>query len=338
MSHNPQLTSLDCCCNRLTALDLSANPALTSLDCSWNPLETLDLSRNTALTVLCCRESALTALELGDNAVLNVLDCSDCKLTVLDLSGNPGLTRLDCSFNELTSLNVGGNPALQYLDCRWNSLSLLDVSACPGLLTGAIWVDEGVVLLFEKPKDSVESEEPAGSCEHLWDGASPYRMSGETLWTLVCSKCGEQFRVDDEGLQEQRVLYRLAQGDPCLQEAQRIKAQGLSEYDTMAACARYAASRCTNNNCCWSDAANLEAMLRCCGLKAQTVTMSDWYARNNTQPADYYDENGAWLWPNGLGSNHAWNRCTLSDGTWYELDASYGFGTYEISQPNSWLH
>ena len=79
-------------------------------------------------------------------------------------------------------------------------------------------------------------------------------------------------------------------------------------------------------------------MLQVCGIRAEFIHISEWLDRNGYTAEQFYNENGEWTWPSGLGSNHAWNRCTLSDGTWYEVDASYGFGIYQISAPNSYLY
>ena len=48
------LTSLDCCGNSLTSLDVSGCTALTGLGCTENQLTSLDISKNTSLTSLGC--------------------------------------------------------------------------------------------------------------------------------------------------------------------------------------------------------------------------------------------------------------------------------------------
>ena len=237
-------------------------------------------------------------------------------------------------------------------------LSYLPMTVCSDY-TGLDWNgnpwDENHLILAQGPvgqQETIEPEAPAEpevlpepettseppACDHLWDGESPYMMGGETLWHLRCENCGEEYYVDDEGLDAERLKRKTADGDPFVMEAQEIAASGLSEYDMMEACAAVTAGRCTNSNCCWSDANHLISMLQVCGIRAEFIHISEWLDRNGYTAEQFYNENGEWTWPSGLGSNHAWNRCTLSDGTWYEVDTSYGFGIYQISAPNSYLY
>ena len=237
-------------------------------------------------------------------------------------------------------------------------LSYLPMTVCSDYAgldwNGNPW-DENHLILAQGPvgqQETIEPEAPAepevlpepettsepSACDHLWDGESPYMMGGETLWHLRCENCGEEYYVDDEGLDAERLKRKTADGYPFVMEAQEIAASGLSEYDMMEACAAFTAGRCTNSNCCWSDANHLISMLQVCGIRAEFIHISEWLDRNGYTAEQFYNENGEWTWPSGLGSNHAWNRCTLSDGTWYEVDTSYGFGIYQISAPNSYLY
>ena len=66
------IIGFDCRSNgeKLTAIDLSHNTELTELDCSYNSLNTLDVSNNTQLDELYCSGNELTRLDLSDNTQL----------------------------------------------------------------------------------------------------------------------------------------------------------------------------------------------------------------------------------------------------------------------------
>ncbi len=130
----PALTSLTCCDNQLTALDVSANTELTTLFCSNNQLTTLDVSKNSALLHLACDSNQLTMLDMSKNTVLNSLVCGCNQLTSLDVRNNTALIYLDCGNNQLTSLDVSQNLALDTLLCTYNQLTTLDVSNHTALL------------------------------------------------------------------------------------------------------------------------------------------------------------------------------------------------------------
>ena len=97
-----RLEALNCSCNPLDTLDLSANTALKELDCSCNPLSTLDLSANTALEKLVCTAKSFDRLDLSANTALKELDCSGNQLTALDLSANTALEKVYCYHNKIS--------------------------------------------------------------------------------------------------------------------------------------------------------------------------------------------------------------------------------------------
>ena len=124
------IISFDCSGNitKVTAIDVSHNTQLTYLDCSSNPLSSLDVSKNTQLTKLICSNNRLTSLDVSKNTQLEILDCYSNQLTSLDVSKNTQLEILYCYSNQLTSLDVSKNTQLTYLNCSSNPLSSLDVS------------------------------------------------------------------------------------------------------------------------------------------------------------------------------------------------------------------
>ncbi|MDR3037101.1 MAG: hypothetical protein LBU31_01635, partial [Coriobacteriales bacterium] len=124
----PNLKTLDCDNNNLTALDLSKNTALTLLACQNNNLASLDVSKNIALGQLACSNNNLTSLDLSKNTALTYLSCENNNLASLNISKNIALRHLICSSNNLTALDVSKNTALMYLFCGNNKLTSLDVS------------------------------------------------------------------------------------------------------------------------------------------------------------------------------------------------------------------
>ena len=124
----PNLVTLDCASNQLTALDVSGNTALEYLDCGNNQLTALDVSGCPAMEYLYCFDNELTALDVSGCTALESLHCAGNQLTALDVSQNPALKDLYCNYNQLTELDVSGNTALQSLGCSYNQLTDLDVS------------------------------------------------------------------------------------------------------------------------------------------------------------------------------------------------------------------
>ena len=128
VSHNTQLTNLDCGRNTLSSLDVSKNTQLTWLNCFYNTLTSLDVSGCTQLTELSCYNNTLTSLDVSGCTQLTTLYCSSNHLTSLDVSNNTQLTELHCYNNTLSSLDVSNNTQLKTLYCSYNTLSSLDVS------------------------------------------------------------------------------------------------------------------------------------------------------------------------------------------------------------------
>ena len=128
LSHNTQLTSLNCGFNKLTTLDVSQNTQLTSLNCYSNQLTTVDVSQNTQLTELNCGFNKLTTLDVSQNTQLTELNCGSNKLNTVDVSQNTQLTELNCGYNQLTTLNVTKNTQLTELYCSSNQFTSLNVT------------------------------------------------------------------------------------------------------------------------------------------------------------------------------------------------------------------
>lgn len=124
----PNLQSLDCSRNALTALDLSQNPALTTLNCSYNQLTHLDLSRNPEISHLNCSFNRMTELDLTGRAKLVALNCEMNQLTKLTLAGCSGLVSLYCRNNLLDKLDLSDNLALEFIETFSNRLTSIDVT------------------------------------------------------------------------------------------------------------------------------------------------------------------------------------------------------------------
>ncbi len=130
------LTYLNCARNTLTEIDVSHNTQLTELDCHLNKKITkLDVTPQTQLTTLDCSFNKITALDVSQNKLLNRLNCDTNNITKLDLNQNIQLTFLDCSSNKLTEIDVTPLTQLTYFDCSVNPLTELDVSTLSKLTT-----------------------------------------------------------------------------------------------------------------------------------------------------------------------------------------------------------
>ena len=106
VSHNTQLTNLDCGRNTLSSLDVSKNTQLTWLNCFYNTLSSLDVSGCTQLTELSCYNNTLTSLDVSGCTQLESLICSSNHLTTLDVSKNTQLTKLSCYDNQLSTATL----------------------------------------------------------------------------------------------------------------------------------------------------------------------------------------------------------------------------------------
>ena len=128
------LTGFDCSQNDydITAIDVSHNTQLTELDCFRNDISSLDVSKNTQLERLSCGSNNLTSLDVSKNTQLTKLYCGSNKLTTLDVSKNTKLERLSCYKNRLSSLDVSKNTQLKTLHCHGNNFSTqaLDAIYC----------------------------------------------------------------------------------------------------------------------------------------------------------------------------------------------------------------
>ena len=128
VSHNTQLTELNCPNNQIDAIDVTKNTLLTGLSCGGNQLTSINISHNTQLTTLDCRSNNLTAIDFSKNTQLIRVNCEKNKLTSIDVNKNILLKELYCGFNKLTSIDVSKNTQLTGLDCRSNNLNAIDVS------------------------------------------------------------------------------------------------------------------------------------------------------------------------------------------------------------------
>ena len=125
------LTGFDCSQNDydITAIDVSHNTQLTELDCFRNDISSLDVSKNTQLERLSCGSNNLTSLDVSKNTQLTKLYCGSNKLTTLDVSKNTQLERLSCYKNRLSSLDVSKNTQLKTLSCHSNAFTTAALDA-----------------------------------------------------------------------------------------------------------------------------------------------------------------------------------------------------------------
>ena len=134
VSHNTQLTELNCPNNQIDAIDVTKNTLLTGLSCGGNQLTSINISHNTQLTTLDCRSNNLTAIDFSKNTQLIRVNCEKNKLTSIDVNKNILLKELYCGFNKLTAIDVTKNTQLTGLDCKNNQLATIDVTKNPLLI------------------------------------------------------------------------------------------------------------------------------------------------------------------------------------------------------------
>ena len=85
LSHNTQLTGVNCFNNNLSILDVSHNTLFEWLVCSNNQLSNLDVSKNTLLTELSCGNNQLSSLDVSHNTQMRLLYCHGNKFTTAAL-------------------------------------------------------------------------------------------------------------------------------------------------------------------------------------------------------------------------------------------------------------
>lgn len=128
------LSNLNCSGNTLgaaTTLPLTHNTELTNLNCASCGLTGLNISKNTKLQYLTANSNNLDGtLNLGSHSALKEINVHTNKLTGLTLpSTKTNLLKLWCYSNQLTTLSANGYTAMTYLDCHSNKMSTLNVSS-----------------------------------------------------------------------------------------------------------------------------------------------------------------------------------------------------------------
>ena len=88
------LTTLLCCHNQLTQLNLQGLVALQYLDCGYNQLTQLNLQGLVALRELNCSHNQLTQFNLQGLMALETLVCDNNPLTDLNLTGVPAAIKI----------------------------------------------------------------------------------------------------------------------------------------------------------------------------------------------------------------------------------------------------
>ncbi len=124
------LSTVECYCNNLSALDVSMCPNLTWLRCDGNEnLSTLNLEANTLLEVLNCDCTSISSMNLTNASRLIALNCEYTNISQLDLGGNPALTELRCSNARISNLDFSANPRIKSIYISGNPIASLDVSS-----------------------------------------------------------------------------------------------------------------------------------------------------------------------------------------------------------------
>ena len=99
------LKKFDCSVNYLSGeLDMSNYPQLTTLNCGANSITAIDVAECTAMTSLTCDNTQITELNVSTLPLLEALVANDCMLKVMDCSNNLSLKTLHLQGNPLEEL------------------------------------------------------------------------------------------------------------------------------------------------------------------------------------------------------------------------------------------
>ncbi|MBQ4470692.1 MAG: putative Ig domain-containing protein, partial [Synergistaceae bacterium] len=128
LKYFPELISLKCSRNNLTALDTSENRNVQYIHCMENNISEINVRGNENLLILNVYANNLSAVDLSTNPVLEILDVSYNRLSELDLSRNVNLEELNCSGNNLEAIDLTENKTLIEADLASNDLTELDTS------------------------------------------------------------------------------------------------------------------------------------------------------------------------------------------------------------------
>ena len=139
ISNSPNLESLSCANNQLSALTTSRNTALAYLDCENNLFENLNVYRNTELQELNCANNQLKNISVNGLRKLKTLICTNNQISDLAISSLDNLETLWCQGNQLTELDLTDKPRLKQVLASQNQLDTIMTDNNTSLNT--MWVD-----------------------------------------------------------------------------------------------------------------------------------------------------------------------------------------------------
>ncbi len=128
LKYFPELISLKCSRNNLTALDTSENKNVQYIHCMENNISEINVTGNENLLILNAYANNLSAVDLSTNPVLEILDVSYNRLGEIDLSKNVNLEELNCSGNNLEAIDLTENKTLIEANLASNDLTEIDTS------------------------------------------------------------------------------------------------------------------------------------------------------------------------------------------------------------------
>ena len=118
------ITTLSCCRQSLTSLDVSKNTALINLYCYYTDITSLDVSKNTALGGLFCYNTNIKSLDVSNNTALAVLYCHDTNITSLDVSKNTNLHSLYFDRTAMVYCNLGDMNCTYFKPLERNTIDI----------------------------------------------------------------------------------------------------------------------------------------------------------------------------------------------------------------------
>ncbi|WP_283637570.1 PL29 family lyase N-terminal domain-containing protein [Alistipes indistinctus] len=137
LSHNINLSHLDCSGNIIKELDLSNNINLNYIDASFNlDLSVIAFPLKNRINALKLAATSIEAIDVSNMPDLQSLSINTgLGIHQIDLSNNLKLQHLNVQGNKLDNIDVSHNSMLETLHCAINNLQTLDVSNNPNLTT-----------------------------------------------------------------------------------------------------------------------------------------------------------------------------------------------------------
>jgi len=113
--------------NQLHDLDISHNTNLSYLNCDHNSISKIDVSKIEFLENFYCGNNQLTSLDVSHNSYLMTLDFENNGIESIDVSNCPRLEGIWAEYTKLSSIDVSKNPRLRSLTIQGTKIQTVDI-------------------------------------------------------------------------------------------------------------------------------------------------------------------------------------------------------------------